>query len=81
MEENTVYRNLRFERRSWTIPRRSIPVILAVTLFILLRILIPVNALLWLLGFLVGILVWIATYGWRQALACLIGFLHRLEQF
>jgi hypothetical protein len=81
MEDKTTYRNLRFERRPWAFPRRWIPVILAVVCFTVLWILVPHNALYWLLAPLVVGLAWVSTYGWRQALANLIVFLHRLEQF
>lgn len=81
MEDNTTYRNLRFERRHWSFPRRWIPIIMATVLFTLMWGLIPHNAMYWLLAPLVTALAWIATYGWRQALASLILFLHRLEQF
>ncbi len=73
--------NLNFERRRWIIPPRLIPVLLAVVIFITLWNLISASAFFWLTMPLTAILTWIASYGWRQALSRLIGFLHSLERF
>jgi hypothetical protein len=41
---------------------------------------IPVSALYWLLVPLIGGLAWMASYGWRQALAALQALLRRVER-
>ena len=75
------FQNLRFDRRNRRFPRRLIPIVLGITIFILLWNLVPSSTLFWLLMPLTAILTWIASYGWRPALTQLINFLHRLEQF
>ena len=73
--------NLRFERRRRALPHWLIPVGLTLALFTLLWMLVPHSVLYWMLLPLLGVLAWVATYGWRQSLATLIALLHRLEQF
>ena len=73
--------NLRFERRAHPIPYRVIAIGVGLGIFTLLWTLIPSRTLYWLLLSLMAVLVWVASYGWRQALAALIRLLHRLEQF
>ena len=72
--------NLRFERQPRPLPHRLIAIGVGIGIFTLLWILIPSSALYWLLLPVVAGLVWIASYGWRQALAVLIALLLRLEQ-
>ena len=80
MNNNEFYKNLRFETRSRPAPRHLIAVGSAIGVFILLWFTIPQNALFWVLLPLVGLLVWVASYGWRRALATLHELVHRLEQ-
>lgn len=72
--------NLRFERRRRPIPYRAIAIGVGLGIFTLLWRLIPPRTLFWLLLILVAGLVWVASYGWRQALAALITLLVRFEQ-
>ena len=81
MENPETYNSLRFERRRWNLPRRLIFVSIAIIVFTLLWKWLPQEILFWLLIPIMGVLTWMATYGWRQVLASLIVFLHRLEQF
>jgi len=73
--------DLRFERRPRPLPYRAIAVGVSLGIFTLLWMLIPPNALYWLLLPLLAVLVWVASYGWRQSLAVLITLLHQLERF
>jgi hypothetical protein len=73
--------NLHFERRSRPLPYRVIAIGVGLGIFTLLWILIPPGILYWLLLPLLAVLVWAASYSWRQALTALIALLHRLEQF
>jgi hypothetical protein len=73
--------NLRFERQPHPIPHRAIAIGVVLGIFTLMWILIPPSALYWLLLPFLAVLVWAASYGWRQSLAALIVLLHRLEQF
>ena len=73
--------NLRFERRPPPLPYRVIAVAVGLGIFTLLWVLIDHGTVYWLLLPILAALVWVASYGWRQALAVLITLLHRLEQF
>ena len=79
MDRNT-YGGLRFERRSWPIHPRLIPIGLTLAVFTLLWWLVPASAMYWLILLLLAALVWMASYGWRQALAAIHDQLHRLEK-
>lgn len=81
MGDPGVFRNLQFERRRWGFPQRLVPVLIVAVIFTVLWNLVPHGALYWLLLPLVVILTWASTFSWRQALAHLIVFLHRLEQY
>lgn len=72
--------NLRFERPPRSLSHRAIAVGVGLAIFTLLWILLPSSTLYWLLLFFLGVLVWVASYGWRQALSTLIVLLRRLEQ-
>ncbi len=81
MDRTDAYSNLRFEQPPRTLLRsRIVPIGVVLTVFTVLWFLIPPNTLYWLLLALLAVLVWIASYGWRQALAVFIVLLHRLEQ-
>ncbi len=77
---NTPFQGLRFApgRRGW--PWRLILVALAAVVFTLLWWLLPPPVAYCLLVLPVLALTWVASYGWRQALATLIALLHRLEE-
>ena len=71
---------LRFARQSRPASGRLVSVGLALVIFTLLWVLVPHSTLYWLLLPLVMVLVWMASYGWRQALASLHELIHRLVQ-
>lgn len=73
------YRNLRFTRRPLAVPRRLTPIGVTLAAFTLLWLLIPPSALYVLLSMLVGVLAWLASYGWREAVIALHDLLHRLS--
>ena len=81
MDWSEITPNLRFERQPHPLPHRAIAIGSVLSIFTLMWILIPPGALYWLLLPLLAVLVWAASYGWRQSLAALIALLHRLEQF
>ena len=76
-----MYSNLNFERQPRTFPRRTISIGITIVVFSLLWFFAPRDVLFWLLLISLAALVWIGSYGWRMALAALIGFLRRLENF
>lgn len=80
MNNPEFYRNLRFETHTRAIPHRLITVSLSLGLFILLWLLVSHDTLFWILLLLVGILTWVASYGWRQALTVIHEIIHNLEQ-
>jgi len=81
MDERRDYRDLSFEQRSRTLPRRLISVCLMFVIFTVLWRFVPHNTLFWIVAPIFTILGWMATYSWRHALSTLINFLHRLERF
>jgi len=72
--------NLDFNGRSQAPRSGIIPVGIALILFHLLWRLVPNTTMYWLLLPLLAMLVWVASFGWRQALAALIALLLRLER-
>ena len=75
-EETT---NLRFQTRR-SVPYRVIAVGAILAIFILLWVVVANSVFYWLGLFLVGVLTWMATYGWREWVAVMIRILRRLEQ-
>ena len=80
MKNSDIYQGLRFRRPRPTVPRRLYPIGAALILFTLLWAFVPHGALYWLMLALLATLVWVASFGWRQALVVLVDVLHRLEQ-
>lgn len=81
METPDRFEGLRFDRRlPGSLPRRLITYAAGWGVFTLLWLLVPAGVLYWLLLPLLAALLWVASYGWRQALAALIKALERLEQ-
>jgi len=80
MNQPKSYQGLQFERHTPAAFRRLIPIGAALALFTLLWGVVPHSVLYWLLLVVVAALIWMASYGWRQAIAALIALLHRLEE-
>ncbi len=80
MNQSNEYQGLRFTRpRQLTLSKRIV-IGGGLLVFTVLWWLVPHDALYWLLLAMFGILLWVASFGWRQALAALHDLLHRLEQ-
>lgn len=81
MDDKTkMYQGLRFEQAARAVPRRLVLTGGVLIGFTLLWWIIPSSVLYWLLVPLIGLLAWMASYGWRQALAVLRDLLDRIEQ-
>jgi hypothetical protein len=80
MNQTDPFRNLNFSVRQRQLPARLIAVIVALVIFTILWRAIPGDALYWLLTLILAVGVWLASYGWRQAITHLIRFLQTLEQ-
>ena len=79
MNNTRSYRGLRFETQPRSAPRRLIAIGVSIGIFILLWFVASPNALFWAGLTLIGILAWVASFGWRQALAALHDLIHHLE--
>jgi hypothetical protein len=55
-------------------------VIAGLAVFTILWWVIPHDALYWLFAPLLAIMILMASYGWKEAIANLVSFLHYLEQ-
>lgn len=73
------FSNLRFDRPQQRIPNRLVWVGSLMAGFSLAWIILPHNALFWLILILVGALGWAASYGWRQAVRVLTGWLNQIQ--
>lgn len=73
---------LQFERRQRMrfVLHSLAPYILVLGLFTVIFSLLPRNVVYWLTLPLLALLVWVATFGWRQAVSELIKALRRLER-
>ena len=80
MEKGNIYRGLHFERPTRIRFPRLIAMGLGVIFFSITWLCVPHNVLFWLLLLPVCGSIWVASYGWRQALTILLAWLHRLEQ-
>ncbi|MCH7662273.1 MAG: hypothetical protein IH859_00175 [Chloroflexi bacterium] len=80
MNSRNDYRGLRFERPNGWLPRSLVPLGITMIAFIIVWRTVSGNALFWLLLITLAILVWVASYGWRTALAAVIEFLNNLER-
>ena len=74
------FQNFRFDRRTRLIPGKILSLGITVIAFSLVWFLLPHPVLYWILLIAFVILVWAASFGWRQALSNLIDWLQRLEQ-
>jgi hypothetical protein len=83
METKERFQGLQFDRQRRTNFRfqgRLIPVAAALAVVSLLWVILPHGAFFWVLLIVLAVLVWMASYGWRPALAALISWLEQLEQ-
>lgn len=78
---DTEYANLRFERPIWTVRRRLALIGATSVVFTLLWWFVSRNTQYWIILLLIATLTWVASYGWRGALAAFHDVIHRLEQF
>ncbi|MGD8457023.1 MAG: hypothetical protein PVF83_11600 [Anaerolineales bacterium] len=76
----TDFSNLNFDRKTRTIPRRWIFMIVTFILFNLIWRWLPSSSVYWIFLLVVMVLTWVASYGWRQALGVIHHLLHKLEQ-
>jgi len=80
MNQTKTFHGLRFERPMRRVPRRILLVLGAIVITGLLGWLLPPGMFVGLMLLAVGLLTWLASYGWRPAVATLITLLHRLEE-
>lgn len=80
MDQTDAFRGLNFDLQRRRIPGRVIAVVVALVVFTIAWWIIPPEALYWLLAISLAVIVWVASYGWRPAIAHLIRFLQTLEQ-
>jgi hypothetical protein len=73
------YRKLRLDRRIPAIPRTVVVLGIAGVVFSVIWAVVPAGALYWLLLPIVLVLVWLASFGWREGVSALIATLRRLE--
>lgn len=80
MNQTNAYTGLNFRART----RRIDPHVLTVgggfSIFALMWWIVPSNALFWLFSPILLVLLWMANYGWRPAVARVIKFLQFLEE-
>lgn len=80
MNSSDFFNNLNFEDRRLSPTQRIIFVGSLLGGFALLWFSIGHGIVFWVLLLALGILGWVASYGWRQALSALHDFIHQLEQ-
>ncbi len=76
----TFQNSLRFDRNTRKIPGKLFVILGTLIVFTLMWAFVPHNALYWLMLVFLAVSVWMATYGWRQALHILSIRLERLVQ-
>jgi hypothetical protein len=79
MDKNQDFSHLRFDRRIRNMNPRLTAFIVSVIIYFVLWILLPPAAILTLLLFVTSILVWVASFGWQEALGKIIRFLQNLQ--
>jgi len=79
MENHNRYENLNFRRwvNRWN--RHFITFIISILGYLILMWILPNSALVTILLFLVPVLIWGASYGWRTALTQVIRYLQRFQ--
>ena len=79
MENHNQYENLNFRRWANRQNRRLMIFIISVLGYLILMWVLPDSVLVTTLLFLVPVLIWVASYGWRTALTQVIRYLHRFQ--
>lgn len=79
MQNKNDFSHLNFNRPPAGMHPRLMVFLIACGVYVLLWWLLPPSALLTLLFFVVPILTWVASYGWREALQQIIRYLERLQ--
>lgn len=77
MDNKGAYAGLNFRRTRPRISKRWAATLAVPVLFYILWSVFPVGQLLFLMLLLLGVLTWIASYGWDEAYARFISFLQR----
>ena len=80
MANTNPFQNLRFDGQHQSTTRRIIFIGSVLGVFILLWLFVSHSTLFWLLLLSLAALGWVASFGWRQALATLHNIIHTLEQ-
>jgi hypothetical protein len=75
------FSHLNFERRIPRLHPRLTALLIAVGIILLLLWILPMPAVLVILFLIVPILVWVASYGWHNALEQIIRYLERLQMY
>ena len=73
------FSNLRFERTQMRIPGRLIWIGVLIAGYVLAWVIIPRTFLFWLALPVLCALGWAASYGWRQAVRMLVGWLNQIQ--
>ena len=81
MTNQSNYQNLNFEPRNPLLRHRVTPIILGCIVFSIAWFALPTAFLFVLLLVVIAVLLWMASYGWRDVLFELSRFLDRLQQF
>ena len=79
MDRKQDFSHLRFDRQIRNMNPRLIVFILSAVIYFALWILLPSTFVLTLLLFVTPILVWVASFGWHEALGRIIRFLQNLQ--
>ena len=80
MKIEDVYSGIELNPSRRTIPRRLILTGISLGVFTLMWLIIPHSALYWLLLLPSGILVWMASHGWRHALDSIHDLIHHVDE-
>ena len=75
----TDFSNLRFDRPQWRIPGRLIWMGVLVAGYGLAWVIIPHSFMFWLTLPVLCALGWAASFGWRQAVRILVGWLNQIQ--
>ncbi len=81
MDNSGKYRGLNFDRSTRVMSPRIISLAIAAIIFTLVWWALPPSAVYWMTLIAIRVLVWTASFAWREALSRLIRLLHSLERF